>query len=148
VELSRRSSNSGLPASFLRPFSGPAELAPGDRPEDNWDVDEEEIARIAPKVRQAMEESGFFAAFEDVMYPASPPPKGEGCHGDFQISKRLLAGRQIPQLGDLDGISTAHHVFISKGAYCDCEILLNVYEGSRTAKELWASFEEASRGEE
>jgi Protein of unknown function (DUF2695) len=112
------------------------ELAPGERPEDLWYADEDEVASVAPGVMRALEESGFFAALDDVMSPADSAAEREGCHGDFQISKRILAQRQIPQLGDLDMTVAAHHVFMSKGAFCDCEILLNVYQNSRMAREL------------
>jgi hypothetical protein len=39
----------------------------------------------------------------------------------------------------------ACHVLMFKGAYCDCEVLFNVYEGSRLGGGVWRKLSEEMR---
>lgn len=107
------------------------ELAPGERLEDLRYMDEEAVASMEPEVMRTLEQSGFFAALEEAMNPEDPAVEREPCHGDFRISQRILAAKGFQLRGQTDRMTDAFHVLMSKGAYCDCEVLLNVYEGSR-----------------
>lgn len=124
------------------------ELAPGERPEELLYADEEEVASIEPDVMRVLEVSGFFAALEDAMAPADTTVVREPCHGDFRISKRILTEKGIHRHDEVDMIADVHHVLMSKGAYCDCEILLNAHKSSRIAKELWQKYSEETKQRE
>lgn len=118
------------------------ELAPGETTADVH-VDQERIAKIAPEMMQELEQLGFFAALDDVMAPEDPTLEREPCGGDFRIGKRILAAMGFERQGRVDRMADAFHVLISKGAYCDCEILTNVYAESRLGSGLWSEINAA-----
>ena len=113
------------------------ELASSEKPEDLRYPDEEVIESIALDVIGLLEKSGFFAALDDIMAPECGNKEGEPCHGDFRITKRVLAAKGFREQGEVDEVFDVCHVLMSKGAFCDCEVLYNAHEGSRMAARYW-----------
>lgn len=57
------------------------------------------------------------------------------CFGDFGYSKKILTSLDFSDEDQFD----IFHVLMSEGAYCDCEILFNVFRESEYAKKYWGS---------
>jgi hypothetical protein len=113
------------------------ELAPGEKPEDLYYLDEELMESIAPNVLMAVERSGSIAALDDLLCPSSQGVKPEECHGDFRHFKKVLLEKGFKEEGEFNEISDICHVMMSKGGYCDCEVLFNVVETSRLKSQYW-----------
>ena len=109
------------------------ELAPGERWEDLDAPDEEFIASIAPDVLGYLLSVRFFDALDDMLCPANKEIARVTCSGDFKNSKSALRLRGV----DEADLSDVFHVLMSKGGFCDCEILYNVGENSRLRAEYW-----------
>lgn len=118
------------------------ELAPGERPEDLLYVDEEMIEGITLDVMETLESLGFFTALDDAMAPKEDTLEPESCQGDFRITKRILAAKGLQETEELDEVAGACHVLMKQGAFCDCEVLFNVYEGSRLGTGTWQELSE------
>lgn len=134
-----------LPADFVEEHLSQSEwfeLAPGESPEDLRvydELDDDLIESIATDVMETLEKTGFFTALDDVMAPEDGTLEREPCHGDFRITKRIL-GRIFDAFqlnAEIDMVADVCHVLMFKGAYCDCEVLSNVYEGSRVGRRVW-----------
>ena len=113
------------------------ELAPGEKPEDLRYPDEELMESVAPDVMGLLEQSGFFVALDGLMAPEDATLEGEPCHGDFRITKRILASKGFRKQGGVDEVFDVCHVLMTRGAFCDCEVLYNAHAGSRLAARHW-----------
>ena len=109
------------------------ELAPGERPEDLVDPDEELIAAIAPDVLRSLQESRFFAALDELLCPVNGNSEPQPCAGDFRQAKQAL---QICGFEESDW-SDVFHVLMEQGGFCDCEILYNAADESRSKARHW-----------
>ncbi len=111
------------------------ELAPGETPADAAWPNEERTSRITPEILRRLEDAGFFAALDNRMAPEAGAGEKVGCKGEFQLSKLLLREAGIDENQFLD----VFDVLMSKGAYCDCEVLTNVAEQSRYKERIWTA---------
>jgi len=109
------------------------ELAPGERPEDVVDPDDELIAAIAPDVLRSLQERDFFAALDDLLCPVNSNSQPQTCTGDFRQAKQAL---QMCGFEESDW-SDVFHVLMEQGGFCDCEILYNAAEESRLKARYW-----------
>jgi len=109
------------------------ELAPGERWEDLDYPDEEFIASIASDVMSCLTSVRFFGALDDMLCPANQESSRATCGGDFKNSKSALQRCGV----DESDFSDVFHVLMSKGGFCDCEVLYNVAENSRLGAEYW-----------
>ncbi|MHB9024173.1 MAG: hypothetical protein ACYC7E_08350 [Armatimonadota bacterium] len=128
--------NHRLPQSFLDTLPENTyfyELAPGERPEDLRYPDDEIIEAITPDVLKTLEVTGFFAQLDDLFCPQDPSQPRASCHGDFSISKVILARLDFEEVLFFD----IFHVLMDQGGFCDCEILCNVKRDSRFSGPLW-----------
>jgi hypothetical protein len=66
------------------------ELTPGEHPEELVFPDEELIAAIAPDVLRSLQESGFFAALDELLCPVHSNSQPQICTGDFRHAKQAL----------------------------------------------------------
>ena len=107
------------------------ELAPGETVDDLRYPDEELMESIAPDVIRALEGSGFFAGLDDLMSPLDGSAKIEVCHGDLRHAKRVLEEKGFGERDGVDEVFDICHVLMTKGGYCDCEVLYNVSENNR-----------------
>jgi hypothetical protein len=108
------------------------ELTPGEDPECIEYPDELLIAEIKPHVLKALQQSGFFASLDELVYPKDDAHRRE-CSGDFRHSKQVLGKCGF---GESDW-SDVFHVLMAEGAYCDCEVLYNVAPESRLRADYW-----------
>lgn len=113
------------------------ELAPAERPEDLVYPDEKLMKSIASDVLVAVERAGAIAALDDLMAPESDTHAPEPCHGDFRLLKKVLVEKGFGKRGEIDEISDICHVMMSRGGYCDCEVLYNVVETNRLKSRYW-----------
>ncbi|HLW86036.1 MAG TPA: DUF2695 domain-containing protein [Candidatus Sulfotelmatobacter sp.] len=120
------------------------ELAPGERPEDLVDPDEELIAAIAPDVLGSLQESGFFAALDDLLCPVNSRSQPEPCTGDFLRAKQALQACGFEE----SDWSDVFHVLMGQGGFCDCEILYNAAEESRLKAQYWKAEQRGRSHEE
>ena len=109
------------------------ELAPGERPEDLEYPDAELIADITPDVMRCLIGAKFFERLDDVLCPADGSHSRQPCHGDYRHARAALLARGFREDESFD----VFHVLMTRGGYCDCEILLNAAEGSRLKAEYW-----------
>jgi hypothetical protein len=109
------------------------ELAPGERPEDLEYPDSELIADIAPDVMRALAGARFFEALDHVLCPADGSRPRQPCHGDYRHARTALLARGFRQ----EELFDVFHVLMTRGGYCDCEILYNAVEESRLKAEYW-----------
>jgi hypothetical protein len=109
------------------------ELAPGENPEDLQYPDAELIADIAPDVMRCLAGATFFEALDDVLCPAEGPHPRQPCHGDYRHSRAALLACGFRE----DEFFDVFHVLMTRGSYCDCEILYNAVEKSRLKAEYW-----------
>jgi len=108
------------------------ELAPGERWEELDSPDEEFIASIAQDVLGYLSSVRFFEALDDRLCPANKEIVAATCFGDFRNSKSALR-----QCGVDEADFSVFHALMSKGGFCDCEVLYNAGENSRLRKEYW-----------
>lgn len=122
------------------------ELAPGETVQDLRYPDEHSIASIAPHVLATIERAGVFSALDDLFAPESGAA-GASCHGDFRHTKEVLGQKGFGRKGEVDEVFDICHVFMSKGGYCDCEVLFNVSDTNRLKSGYWKKrAEEAQQG--
>ena len=108
------------------------ELAPGEVPSDLVYSDEELVASIMEPIMGILNRTSFFAALDEVF---TRPENPAVCWGDFRVAKSLLSTKGFFESEYFDVFS----VLMAQGAYCDCEILYNVAEGSEFARLYWAN---------
>ena len=124
------------------------ELAPGERPDDLRYPDEELVNDISSDVLDVLTGVRFFDALDGLVAPMDETDEGIPCQGDFQLAKRILQEKGFGQRGDVDEVFDICHVLMSEGAYCDCEILYNVAEGSRLNARYWRMRAEGEANQE
>lgn len=78
----------------------------------------EDVADRAEDIYAGLLKSGFFVTLEQTMQPA-PETK---CGGDFAQVACVLQEKDYPQ----SEITNAKLLFISHGAYCDCQVVQTV----------------------
>jgi len=125
-----------IPNSFFEKFLSNSvwfELAPGEDKKKLRYLDEEYIKDSAPFITEALEKIKFFKKLDNQMLPINPFKKAKKCHGDFAITKTILIKNNFNK----NEIFDICHMLISKGGYCDCEVLYNVAEESRYRKKYW-----------
>jgi Protein of unknown function (DUF2695) len=108
------------------------ELAPGELPSDLVYSDEELVANIMEPIMGILNTTSFFVALDEVF---TRPENPAVCWGDFRVAKSLLPTKGFFESEYFDVFS----VLMAQGAYCDCEILYNVAEGSEFARLYWAN---------
>jgi Protein of unknown function (DUF2695) len=109
------------------------ELTPGEDPASIEYPDEQLIAEIKPDVLGALQQSGFFTALDELVYPKDGDSHSRQCSGDFRHSKQVLQ-----TLGFVESDwSDVFHVLMDEGAFCDCEVLYNVAPESRLRADYW-----------
>jgi hypothetical protein len=111
------------------------ELASGENPEDIEYPDEQLIADIKPYVLDVLQNSGFFAALDEALYPEDDSSRQKQCSGDFRQSKDVLTSCGFAE----SDWSDVFHVLMDEGAFCDCEVLYNVARESRLRADYWRS---------
>lgn len=95
------------------------ELAPNEAVDDFLKQPRsEDIATRASKVYSGLMKVEFFSALEKAL-GRSPEKK---CSGDFSAVVRILAGKNYPPAK----VSYVKLLFITHGAYCDCQIVQTV----------------------
>lgn len=125
-----------IPDSFLQEYLSESvwfELAPDEKPETLRYPDEERINKITPAIMKILTRVNFFSALDDIMAPQDKEKKGASCHGDFDLSKKILKTHGFTEEEMFD----IFHVLMGKGGFCDCEILYNASEGSRLKTRYW-----------
>ena len=108
------------------------ELAPGESPDDLVYPDEEVIADITEPIMTILNKTNFFATLDEAFTRAENPAV---CWGDFRVAKSILPTKGFFESEYFDVFS----VLMAQGGYCDCEILVNVAEGSEFARRYWAN---------
>lgn len=110
------------------------ELAPGENPDDLNYHDQEIIDEIKDIVLQALKDKIYFVSHLDNKFTH----ENVKCSGDFRHSKKILGDIGISEEDQFD----IFHVLMDEGAYCDCEILYNVFRESEYSKKYWLEREE------
>ena len=110
------------------------ELAPGETPDDLDYHDQETIDKIKDTILSVLKDKVNFVSLLDTTFASGQ----EKCHGDFRHSKNILTTLNFPDHAQFD----IFHVLMDGGAYCDCEILLNVFTDSEYAKKYWKQRDE------
>ena len=125
-----------IPDSFFKKFLSNSvwfELAPGEDKRELRYLDEEYIENISSFIMEALEKTKYFKKLDTLMLPLNPFKKEKKCYGDFALTKKILAESNF----DENKIFDICHLIMSKGGYCDCEVLFNVSETSRYRKKYW-----------
>jgi hypothetical protein len=95
--------------------------------------DDKFIRSIADDVLGVLERKRFFDLLDDRLRPDGTAQAASVCKGDHAQSETILA-----ELGfDAKEIAEAVAVLRSGGGCCDCEVLCNVAEESRTKARYW-----------
>lgn len=105
------------------------ELAPGEHPNDLAYHDEETIQEIKEDVLSILRNKVDFILRLDRQFTA----ENVACCGDFRHAKQILSELGFSREVQFD----IFHVLMQEGAYCDCEILYNVFRESEYAKQFW-----------
>lgn len=109
------------------------ELTPGENPDDIEYPDEQMIADIKPHVLGVLQESGFFAALDKLLFTEDANASRQQCSGDFRHSKQALAACGFAE----SDFSDVFHVLMDEGGFCDCEVLYNAAPESRLRADYW-----------
>lgn len=109
------------------------ELAPGEIPEELIYHDEQIVDNISSDIMENLHDKGFFKKLQEKMYPGNSEQQPIECKHDFSISKQILYDLDFCANDQFD----IFHVLMSKGAYCDCEILYNIIEKDNLRKKYW-----------
>jgi Protein of unknown function (DUF2695) len=110
------------------------ELAPGERPENLDYHDEETIKEIKDTILPILRDKVPFVSLLDGEFMT----QSTKCFGDFRHSKKLLIGLGFSEDDQFD----IFHVLMNEGAFCDCEILYNVFREGEYSKKHWQDKEE------
>ena len=119
-----------LPKEFLNQHLENAEwreLAPGEDLSSIEYPDAGLIEDISPDVLAVVGGSEFYKRLDSAFLT------GAKCSGKFVLSKELLRDCAFDE-SEIDDI---FHVFMSKGGFCDCEILYNVADQSELRSRYW-----------
>jgi hypothetical protein len=108
------------------------ELAPGEAPEQLDYHDDAVLAEITEPIMDILQKTSFFKTLDEALSRELNP---ELCWGDFRVSKSILPRKGFAESEFFDVLN----VLMSKGGYCDCEVLLNVAPESAYAKAYWIS---------
>jgi hypothetical protein len=125
-----------IPESFFKKFLANSvwfELAPGEDKKKLRYLDEEYIAGVEPFIVKALEKIEFFKKLDNQMLPLNPFKKAKKCQGDFTLTKSILIKNNFKE----NEIFDICHMLMSKGGYCDCEVLYNVADVSKFRKKYW-----------
>jgi hypothetical protein len=98
------------------------EMAPGEHPNDLAYHDEEAIEEIKEDVLSLLRDKVEFVSRLDRQFTG----ENIACCGDFRHAKKILSEFGFSQEAQFD----IFHVLMKEGAYCDCEILYNVFRES------------------
>lgn len=105
------------------------EMAPDEHPNDLAYHDEETIEEIKEDILSILKDKVGFVSLLDIQFT-----NGEGkCYGDFRHAKQILSTLGFSDDEQFD----IFHVLMQEGAFCDCEILYNVFKESDYAKQYW-----------
>lgn len=116
------------------------ELTPGQTPEEiEDDPGDDYIAEIAPEVMATLQAIGFFDSLDEMFSTADGTRAPKACSGDFSGAKLVLSRSGIEEFDWSD----VFHVLMGRGAFCDCEILLNAAPESRMRSQYWRRVHES-----
>jgi len=105
------------------------EMAPGEKETDLFYHDEETIMDLKDVILEMLIVNTDFVDQLDYAFI-----EGEAtCDRDFAISKEILTTLGFTQEEQLD----IFHVFMMEDAFCDCEILYNIFTNSRLSEQAW-----------
>ncbi|MEP7229937.1 MAG: DUF2695 domain-containing protein [Ginsengibacter sp.] len=105
------------------------ELAPGENPNELEYHDEETIIDIKDSILSILKDKVDFFKILDKEFDFQKVK----CFGDFRNSKKILKDIGFSDEDKFD----IFHVLMNEGAYCDCEILFNVFKESEYSKKYW-----------
>lgn len=105
------------------------ELAPGEKDTDLFYHDEETVMALKDVILEMLIANTDFVDQLDYAFI-----EGEAsCDRDFAISKEILTTLGFTQEEQTD----IFHVFMLEDAFCDCEILYNIFTNSRLSQQAW-----------
>jgi hypothetical protein len=107
------------------------ELAPGEEAENLDYHDDETIEEIKEPILSILEHKMNFVSLLDNEFIKN----NATCKNDFSYSKEILSKLSFSEEDQFD----IFHVLMHEGAYCDCEILYNVFRESNYAKKYWTN---------
>ena len=107
------------------------ELAPGEESQDLNYHDDETIAEIKEPILSILRYKVNFVSLLDKEFTNN----NTLCKGDFALSKEILNQLGFSKEDQFD----IFHVLMDEGAYCDCEILYNVFKESNYGQAYWAA---------
>lgn len=105
------------------------ELAPGEHPNDLAYHDEETIEEIKADILLILKDKVGFVSRLDDQFTIEKVK----CYGDFGHAKQILSMLKFSEDEQFD----IFHVLMQEGAFCDCEILYNVFRECNYAKQYW-----------
>jgi hypothetical protein len=110
------------------------ELTPDEDPEDLDDnPDEELVESITLDVMAVLQAACFFEVLDELFLGARDGDGPVSCSGDFRHAKCILRRCGIDEWD----WSEVFHVLMGRGAFCDCEILLNTAPESKFRSRHW-----------
>lgn len=109
------------------------ELAPGETVEDLRYPDDDLIESIAPDVMRVLHHSGAIGLLDNLFCPSTPNDKRAQCFGDYRHARKVFLSCGFTE----DELFDVFHVLMTKGGFCDCEILYNAVESSKLKAEYW-----------
>lgn len=105
------------------------EIAPNEIPGELDYHEQETIDEIKEPILSILKDKVNFVALLDKKFIS----ENVKCYGDFRHSKRILTDLKFSHEDQFD----IFHVLMNEGAYCDCEILYNVFRESEYSKNYW-----------
>lgn len=105
------------------------ELATDEDPDDLSSLDQETIGEIKNSILSILKDKIDFVSTLDTKFSS----ENSTCFGDFRNSKKILTNLDFSEEDQYD----IFHVLMNEGAYCDCEILYNVFRESEYSKNYW-----------
>lgn len=110
------------------------ELSPDESPNNLDYHNEETLAEIKDIILSILRYKVHFVSLLDSEFMT----QSAKCSGDFSLSKKLLTNLGFSDDDQFD----VFHVLMNEGAFCDCEILYNVFRESEYSKKYWRDKEE------
>ncbi|QES91052.1 DUF2695 domain-containing protein [Rhizosphaericola mali] len=110
------------------------ELAPNEKPDELDYHDQETIDEIKEPILSILKDKVGFVSLLDKKFIS----ENAKCFGDFRHSKKILTDLKFSDQDQFD----IFHVLMNEGAYCDCEILYNVFRDSEYTKQYWRDRQE------
>jgi hypothetical protein len=110
------------------------ELAPDENPDELHYHDQETIEAIKETILTILKNKVNFVTLLDNEFVTETVK----CFGDFRHSKKILSDLNFSDEDQFD----IFHVLMDEGAYCDCEILYNVFRESEFSKKYWLQRQE------